>query len=326
LAARDFSSHVSVVPAVTQAPLPLSNTSIAQVAAKLLPSTVQVIADLPGPKAATGSGFVFDTAGHVITNNHVVADAAASGKIRVIDYQGNSHKATIVGRSQVYDVAVLEVAGISSLPPVTLGASRSMQVGDSVVAIGSPLGLSSTVTSGIISALDRPVSAGPAKTASFFSAVQTDAAINPGNSGGPLVNLQGEVIGVNSAIATVSRTATEAGSIGVGFAIPIEQVKRTADQIVKNGHALYPVIGASVDVGARGNGAYVEDVPSGTPSDQAGIKKGDVVVAFDGIAVHNGVELIVLIRLYQPGDSVTLSVRRDGTVRKIQLTLGGKEG
>ncbi len=206
LAARGGSSTTVPSVSATPAPLPSGNNDIAQVAAKLLPSTVQVIADIPGPKAATGSGFVFDSDGHVITNNHVVADAADGGKISVIDYRGVSHKATIVGRSEVYDVAVLEVSGIASLPPAALGSSQALQVGQPVVAIGSPLGLSSTVTSGIVSALGRPVTAGPAKSASFFSAVQTDAAINPGNSGGPLVNLQGQVIGVNSAIATVSST------------------------------------------------------------------------------------------------------------------------
>ena len=326
LAGNDASTPVATGTLATQSPLPAGNNDIAQVAAKLLPSTVQIIADIPGPGADTGSGFVFDHRGHVITNNHVVAAAADGGKITVVDYQGKVHKATIVGRSQVYDVAVLQVKGIASLPPAALGSTTSLRVGDPVVAIGSPLGLSSTVTSGIVSALDRPVTAGSQKTASFFSAVQTDAAINPGNSGGPLVNMQGEVIGVNSAIATVSRTATEAGNIGVGFAIPVEQVKRTAQQILSSGQAEYPVIGASIDVGSRGNGAYVEEVPAGTPAAKAGIEKGDVIVAIDGTPVRDGVTLIVLIRKHLPGDTVTLSVRRDGTVRKYQLVLDGKTG
>ena len=216
-------------------PLDADNGSVAAVADKLLPSTVQIQAnggaDGTTQGGATGSGFVLDDKGHVITNNHVVADATGDGELKVVDQNGKKHDAKIVGRSPVYDIAVLEVDrldGAAARP--RSGSSRPMRVGDTVVAIGSPLGLSSTVTSGIISATDRPVTTGDDQDqSSYINAVQTDAAINPGNSGGPLVNLRGQVVGVNSAIATIGGSiGGESGNIGVGFAIPIEQVRVTA--------------------------------------------------------------------------------------------------
>jgi putative serine protease PepD len=313
------------------APLDADNGSIAAVAAKLLPSTVQVLTDggadgsLGG--GATGSGFVVDEAGHVITNNHVVADVAGGGRIEVVDYKGHSHAASIVGRSPVYDIAVLDVDDTHGMRPAALGSSQSMRVGETVVAIGSPLGLDSTVTSGIVSALDRPVTTGDSNSSSYINAVQTDAAINPGNSGGPLVNLRGQVVGVNSAIATLgSAFGGESGNIGVGFAIPMEQVKVTAAQILRTGQAKYPVIGAKVDTGGRNDGAEVVGVPSGTPADRAGLRAGDVVVAVDGKTVTDGISLIVAIRTHRPGETVTLTVRRDGEVKRLRITLDAKVG
>jgi putative serine protease PepD len=308
------------------APLQPENGSVAAVAAQLLPSTVQIIART-GDSGATGSGFAIDDSGHVITNNHVVADAAEDGRIQVIDHQGRTHAAEIVGRSPVYDIAVLDVDGGEVLRPAALGSSRSMNVGETVVAIGSPLGLDSTVTSGIISALDRPVTTGGADEASYINAVQTDAAINPGNSGGPLVNLRGEVVGVNSAIATMgSAFGGEAGSIGVGFAIPMEQVRITATQILRTGEAKYPVIGANVNTGGRSDGAQVVSVPDGTPADQAGLRKGDLVVAVDDVTVTDGIGLIVAIRTHQPGETVDLSVLRGGRELTVHVRLDGKTG
>ena len=313
-------------------PLEADNGSIAAVAARLLPSTVQVLAgggsDGESGGGATGSGFVLDRKGHVITNNHVVADATGAGEITVVDHAGKEHDATIVGRSPVYDIAVLEVEGTSDLKPAALGSSRSMRVGESVVAIGSPLGLSSTVTSGIVSALDRPVTTGTtADDSSYINAVQTDAAINPGNSGGPLVNMRGQVVGVNSAIATTGGIlGGEAGNIGVGFAIPMEQVRVTAGQILATGEARYPVIGASVETGTQGNGAEVVGVPVGTPADRAGLEKGDVVVAVDDKPVTDGIGLIVAIRSHQPGETITLTVRRDGAEKRVEITLDAKVG
>jgi putative serine protease PepD len=312
-------------------PLDPSNGSIAAVAAKLLPSTVQVQAkggaDGQQGGGATGSGFVIDDKDHVITNNHVVADATGPGELKVVDQHGNKHAAKIIGRSPVYDIAVLQVAKGHGLKPAAIGSSRAMHVGDTVVAIGSPLGLSSTVTSGIISAVDRPVTTGNQNQSSYINAVQTDAAINPGNSGGPLVNMRGQVVGVNSAIATTGGSiGGESGNIGVGFAIPIEQVRITASQILATGEARYPVIGANVNTGQDNNGAQVVSVPSGTPAAAAGLEKGDVVTRVNGQPVTDGIGLIVAIRSHQPGETVTLTVNRSGQKKQVRIKLDSKVG
>jgi putative serine protease PepD len=313
------------------APLDTRNGSVAAVAAKLLPSTVQIQAnggsDGTTQGGATGSGFVLDDKDHVITNNHVVADATGDGELKVVDQNGKKHDARIIGRSPVYDIAVLEVTDPNTLRPAAIGSSRSMRVGDTVVAIGSPLGLSSTVTSGIVSATDRPVTTGDQDESSYINAVQTDAAINPGNSGGPLVNLRGQVVGVNSAIATTGGSiGGESGNIGVGFAIPMEQVRITASQILATGKARYPVIGANVNTGAQSEGAEVVDVPSGTPAAAAGLQKGDVVTSVDGKQITDGISLIVAIRSHQPGETVTLEVQRSGKDKRVEVTLDGKVG
>ena len=313
------------------APLPADNGSVAAVAARLLPSTVQVQAnggaDGQSGGGGTGSGFVIDSQGHVITNNHVVADATGQGDLKVVDQAGRSYAATIVGRSPVYDIAVLEVPAAKKITPASLGSSQNMRVGEGVVAIGSPLGLSSTVTSGIVSAIDRPVTTGSAKDSSFINAVQTDAAINPGNSGGPLVNMRGQVIGVNSAIATLGGSlGGQSGSIGVGFAIPMEQVKVTATQILATGRARYPIIGASVNTGSSTQGAQVVAVSSGSPAADSGIRKGDVVVGIDQQQVTDGIGLIVAIRSHQPGETVTLRIKRAGQERNVRVRLDAKVG
>jgi putative serine protease PepD len=329
-------SGVGSIPAISSddgaaQPLPARNGSVAAVAQRLLPSTVQVLAkggaDGTSGGGATGSGFVLDNEGHVITNNHVVADATGVGELTVVDQHGTVHQAKIVGRSPVYDIAVLSVAKGTGLRPASLGSSRSMRVGETVVAIGSPLGLSSTVTSGIVSALDRPVTTGSDTQSSYIDAVQTDAAINPGNSGGPLVNMRGQVVGVNSAIATTGSTfGGESGSIGVGFAIPMEQVRVTAAQILATGEARYPVIGANVNTGARHRGAEVVGVPSGTPAAAAGLRKGDLVVEVNGKQVTDGISLIVAIRTHQPGETITLTVVRDGRRQTVHIKLDSKVG
>ncbi len=271
------------------APLKADNGSVSAVAAKLLPSTVQI-------QAKGGA-------------------------------DGTKHAAKIIGRSPVYDIAVLDVSGASGLRPAAIGSSARLRVGDTVVAIGSPLGLSSTVTSGIVSATDRPVTTGNNTQSSYINALQTDAAINPGNSGGPLVNMRGQVIGVNSAIATTGGAiGGESGNIGVGFAIPMEQVRVTATQILATGKARYPVIGASVNTGAAADGAEVSAVPSGTPASHAGLKKGDVVTGVDGKQVTDGIGLIVAIRSHQPGEVIDLRVRRSGHTQDVKVRLDSKVG
>ena len=315
---------------VSQAPIKPGEASVVAVADALLPSTVQIQAEYDGKEnGATGSGFVLDTRGHIVTNNHVVADAAKDGgPIWVVDTEGRRSKATIVGRSPVYDLAVISAPDAKGLKPASLGAAKALRVGEQVVAIGSPLGLSSTVTAGIVSALDRPVTTGDsADDTSYINAVQTDAAINPGNSGGPLVNLLGQVVGVNSAIATTGGIQDEAGSIGVGFAIPIEQVKTTAAQILANGEARYPIIGAKVQTGDdTGDGAEISAVDKGTPAAKAGLEKGDIIKAVDGQRVTDGIGLIVAIRTHQPGETVTFTVSHAGKEKDVQITLGGQVG
>ncbi|MFT4263849.1 MAG: trypsin-like peptidase domain-containing protein [Nocardioides sp.] len=316
---------------ISQAPIDPEDANVVNVAQTLLPSTVQIVAEYQGQDdGATGSGFVFDTAGHVITNNHVVADAAADdGPVFVVDTDGRKMKATIVGRSTVYDLAVLDVPDAKDITPASLGASNALRVGESVVAIGSPLGLSSTVTSGIVSALNRPVTTGESENdVSYINAVQTDAAINPGNSGGPLVNLLGQVVGVNSAIATAGGTAGEAGNIGVGFAIPIEQVKVTAQQLLATGRATYPVIGAKVQTGGDdpgGDGAEIVSVDAGTPAAKAGLAKGDIVTKVGDTHVTDGISLIVAIRTHQAGDTIELTVNSAGRTKTVEITLGGQD-
>ncbi|WP_121254936.1 S1C family serine protease [Nocardioides ferulae] len=322
---------LGAVDTVSAPPIKAEDGSVAAVAAELLPSTVQIAAAYDGEAGgATGSGFVLDKQGHVITNSHVVEQAdKEDGPIEIVDDQGNRYPATVVGRSAVYDLAVLYAEDATGLKPAALGSSTALQVGEGVVAIGSPLGLSSTVTSGIVSALHRPVTTGDAgDDSSYINAVQTDAAINPGNSGGPLVNLRGQVVGVNSAIATTGGGfGSEAGSIGVGFAIPVEQVRITADQILRTGEASYPVIGAKVNVGREdGEGAEIDQVMPDTPAEESGLLKGDLVVALDGERITDGIALIVAIRTHQPGETIEFTIRRDGEERTIEVTLGSQTG
>jgi putative serine protease PepD len=329
----DTGGGLETVRTKQSAPLPADNGSVSAVAEVLLPSTVQILAGVGNTSGgATGSGFVFDEEGHVVTNNHVVATAARDDdEILVIDHSGERHEASVVGRSTVYDLAVLKIDNAASLEPAALGQSQVLRVGDVVIAFGAPLGLSQTVTSGIVSALDRPVttSGDEADDMSYINAVQTDAAINPGNSGGPLVNLAGEVVGVNSAIATTGGGLGESGNIGVGFAIPIEQVRTTVDQILRTGEAQYPIIGAKVRTGgeaATAAGAEILGVAKDSPAERAGIEEKDVVVAVDGKAVTDGIALIVAIRTHKPGDTIELLIERDGREQTVEVELDGEVG
>lgn len=304
-------------------------TDVAEIAALALPSTVAIEVVLPDGTGSSGSGFVLREDGYLLTNAHVVSYASQEGSsIYVIFADGEQFPAQIVGTTSDYDLAVLHVDR-DDLTPLVLGDSDALRVGQGVVAVGAPLGLQGTVTAGIISALDRPVSGGEDVTdISYMNAIQTDAAINPGNSGGPLLDANGEVIGVNSAIAQATGIAT--GSIGLGFAIPSNQARRTAEELIANGVATYPVIGVLLDSSYLGVGVMVAqdtigDTPPLTPggaAEAAGIEPGDIIVAIDGRPVTAPEELIVAIRAHAPGDVVTLTVREPGGDRDVDVRLG----
>ncbi|MFJ1698330.1 trypsin-like peptidase domain-containing protein [Streptomyces sp. NPDC088252] len=315
--------------------------SVAGIAASALPSVVTLHVSGTA-ESGTGTGFVLDNRGHILTNNHVVAPAGSSGEITVTFSGGETARAEVVGKDSGYDLAVVKVTGVSGLKPLPLGNSDNVQVGDPVVAIGAPFDLSNTVTSGIISAKDRPITAGGEKgdgsDISYVDALQTDAPINPGNSGGPLVDTDAQVIGINSAIrAADNGSSTEggqAGSIGLGFAIPINQGKRVAEELINTGKATHPVIGVTLDMKYTGDGAKVgvkgaagkSAVAADGPGARAGIKPGDVITAVDGRRVHSGEELIVKIRAHRPGDRLDLTLTRGGKDLSISLTLGSATG
>ena len=303
--------------AVPQAPA-AEPGSVAEIAARVQPAVVQLnVTNDQGE--GTGTGFIISEDGYIVTNNHV---AGGGGTIDVVLKDGTKLPGTLVGANADYDIAVVKV-NQTGLPTVPLGTSSNLNVGDSVIAVGSPLGLQGTVTTGIISALDRPVTAGEAGgDTSFIDAIQTDAAINPGNSGGPLLNSSGEVIGVNSAIASMGASAGgQAGSIGLGFAIPIDTAKRVATEIIKTGSASTPVIGVALDPAYTGEGARVGEVTPGGAAEAAGLQVGDVITAVDGVKVADSTELIVKVRSKAPGDSLTLTVERNGQTAEIPVVL-----
>ncbi|WP_043270681.1 trypsin-like peptidase domain-containing protein, partial [Streptomyces sp. CT34] len=317
-----------------------SPESVAGIARAALPGVVTLHVR-GNAEQGTGTGFVLDRQGHILTNNHVVAPAGSRGEISVTFSGGQTAKARVIGKDGGYDLAVVQVDGVTGLHPLTLGDSDAAQVGDPVVAIGAPYDLANTVTSGIISAKQRPITAGGQKgdgsDVSYVDALQTDAPINPGNSGGPLVDGKARVIGINSAIrAADSGTGGldgdggQGGSIGLGFAIPINQGKRVAEELINTGRATHPVIGVTLEMEYAGDGARVSDrtkdgkppVVPGGPGAKAGIKVGDVITQVDGVPIHSGQELIVKIRSHRPGDMLTLTLQRDGGERSVRLTLG----
>ena len=300
--------------------------SVADLAQRVIPSVVSIEASSKNG-GSTGTGFVIESNGYILTNNHVIEEAATnSGSIDVRLNNGQKFMAKIIGRDSAYDLAVIKIA-TTGLIALQLGDSEKVAVGDSVIAIGSPLGLSGTVTLGIISAKDRAVTAGEAGSDnSFINALQTDAAINPGNSGGPLIDSTGAVIGVNSAIATLgSSFGSQSGSIGLGFAIPINQARKTADQLIKNGKATYPVLGVSIDMKFEGDGARIaandKAILPGGPAANAGLKAGDLITKFDGRTINTAEELIVAIRAKSVGDKVQLTYIRNGVTATTTVTL-----
>ncbi len=295
--------------------------SVAALAAKLTPSVVNL--DVTGDQgSATGSGFIIRSDGYILTNHHVVAGVGNPTSIDVVFANGSKAKGTVVGSNSAYDLAVVKVEQ-TGLPAVTFGNSNGVVVGDPVIAIGSPLGLQGTVTSGIVSALNRPVTAGDSgggAALSYFNAIQTDAAINPGNSGGPLIDQRGAVIGVNSAIASLgSGFGGQSGSIGLGFAIPGNQAKRIAEEIIKTGKSQVPVMGVSIDTQFTGQGARIADVKAGQGAARAGLKAGDIIIAVDGASVADPTQLIVDIRSHRPGDVIRLTLKSG---RSVRVTLG----
>ena len=290
--------------------------SLAGVAKRVLPSVVTVRVS-----GAIGSGFVATADGYVITNDHVVEGATGSASVSFSD--GSTASATIVGHDAESDIAVIKV-GKSGLPPVAFGNSDAIAVGDPVLAFGSPLALANTVTSGIVSALDRTIQAGdPGGQVRYYAAIQTDAAVNQGNSGGPLVDAAGRVVGVNSVIRSVGGNETEAGNIGLAFAIPINQAKRVAQEIIATGKARRTVIGATVGGGSRtpGGGAKLSAVEASGPAAAAGLKSGDVVTKIDGKVLEDGTDLIALVRKYAPGSRVTVEYRRGAKAQTAAVTL-----
>ncbi|MEV6571641.1 trypsin-like peptidase domain-containing protein [Streptomyces sp. NPDC051577] len=314
--------------------------SVAGIAASALPGVVTLHVS-GGGGSGTGTGFVLDPQGHILTNNHVVADAK---DITVTFSSGESVPAELVGRDGGYDLAVVKVNGVRGLRPLALGNSENVKVGDPVVAIGAPFDLSNTVTAGIISATGRPITAGGDKgdgsDISYVDALQTDAPINPGNSGGPLLDARARVIGINSAIRGADKGGDadeedrQSGSIGLGFAIPVNQGKRVAEELISTGHATHPVIGVTLDMQYKGDGARVgakgadgkPPVVADGPGARAGIRAGDVITKVDGQRVHGGDELIIKIRAHRPGDSLNLTVLRDGRERTLDVVLGSADG
>jgi putative serine protease PepD len=307
--------------------------SYTAIAAKVLPSVVSI--EVRDPNGGdTGSGFVIRSDGYILTNNHVIASAVDDGATIAVTFNdGSQASGHVVGADPASDLAVVKV-NKSGLQPASLGSSASVKVGDPVLAIGSPLGLSGTVTSGIVSALNRPVRTQQESTnpfgsgstdATVISAIQTDAAINPGNSGGPLVDGAGQVIGITSAIASLGSSGSgQSGNIGVGFAIPIDQARGIADQLIATGHASHPILGVSIaDVTTQAGDSQVllRSVTAGGPAGKAGMRAGDVIVAIDGTNVTTSDALIAAVRSHKPGDRVSITYVRGGSRHTVTVTL-----
>ena len=291
----------------------------------LVTPTVVSISVTSAEGSGTGSGSIYKSnasTSYIITNNHVIESAVTTGTIKVEFTNGDQVNATIVGRDPMYDLAVLSIK-TGNLPTIAVGDSSKVSVGDPVLAIGSPLGLASTVTSGIISALNRPVTTGDVGSQSYVNAIQTDAAINPGNSGGALVDAQGRIIGVNSAIATLSSGGTS-GSIGLGFSIPINEAKRVIEEIIATGKSTRPVLGVFFDTEFTGIGARILRLSPGEGAEKAGIPAGSVVRSIDGVKIPDEVAAIVKIRSYAPGTTITVVVDlpNSGGSKSFKVTLG----
>jgi putative serine protease PepD len=295
-------------------------SSVEEVAEQLAPSVVSIGIDGPSGRGG-GSGVIISSDGQILTNNHV-AEASQGGRLTVTFHDGRTVEAEVLGLDPLTDLAVIQAADASDLQPADLGNSDDLRVGEQVIAFGSPLGLDGTVTSGIVSALNRPVTAGGGQggNTTTFDAIQTDAPINPGNSGGPLVNMAGQVVGINSAIA---QTFGSEGSIGLGFSIPINQARYIADQLIDSGSAQHARIGIGVnDAPADTPGALVANIEPGSAAERAGLEEGDVITHIDDRLITDAESLVAAARSRQPGETVTLTYVRDGETGTVELTLG----
>lgn len=304
-------------------------SSVADVARAIMPSVVSIQVRTP-MGGGEGSGVILSADGLILTNNHVVAQADQSSRITVKFSDGRTTTAIVKGTDPTTDLAVIQAQDVSDLTPAALGDSDKLQVGDPVLAIGSPLGLAGSVTSGIVSALDRtltettdsqpfPWGRRQSQRTTIGGMIQTDAAINPGNSGGALVNGAGQVVGINTAIAT---SGASSGNIGLGFAIPINTAKQVADQLIKNGRATHAFLGVSVADAVGGtSGAVVASITVGSPADKAGLKEGDLITKINDKVVDSAEALVGTIRSSRPGDKVTIEYLRDGKSSTVTITL-----
>ena len=306
--------------------------TVAGAAAKIQPSVVTISVS-GSQESGTGTGVIIRSDGYILTNNHVVSVAGSGGSIKVLTDDGRQATAKIVGTDEPDDLAVIKVDGLSNLTAATFAKSSNLVVGQAVVAVGAPLGLSNTVTSGIVSNTARPVRAGD-NDQSVFNAVQTDAAINPGNSGGPLVDLNGNVVGINAAIATANSgglqipgQSQQSGSIGIGFAIPSDEASRIANELISTGKATHAVIGVQVNASSNGQaanatlGATLSSVQSGTPAAKAGLRAGDVITAVGQQRIEDADGLIAAVRSHAPNDKVKITYTRDGKTNTVEVTL-----
>jgi putative serine protease PepD len=311
---------------------------LSQAAAAVLPSVVSISFE-SSQGAGSGSGIVISSDGQILTNNHVVAAVAEGGDLTVTFSDGSTADAEIVGRDPATDLAVIEAQDVSGLTPATLGSSDELHVGDTVLAIGSPLGLDGSVSAGIVSALNRSITlqgessgqqspfggaprSSPGDTA-VISAIQTDAAINPGNSGGALINADGEVVGINTAIASLAQgTTSEGGNIGVGFAIPIDTARDIAEQLIDGGSVSHAFLGVSIADGEDGAGALVQAVEEGQPAAAAGLQQGDLITRLGDTDISDAAGLTAAVRSLSPGDTVPVTFTRDGSEQTVDVTLG----
>ena len=326
------SSAAHSIPVVNTGDAPAADGSVEQVAAEVLPSVVKinVAGEVEGqPASGSGSGIILSEDGEILTNDHVVELAGDGGRISVSFENGDQAAARVIGTDPLTDTAVIKAEGVSGLEKATIGKSSNLDIGQDVVAVGSPFGLDSTVTSGIVSALDRPVSVGTDAEgqSTTYPAIQTDAAINPGNSGGPLVDMDGDVVGINSSIRTSGDSAGQGGSIGLGFAIPIDEVLPVIEQMIAGETPTHARLGITVsDVEQQAGelpleGAQVQEVSNGSTADDAGLEQGDVITQLDSTHITSADSLVATIRSYRPGDQVTVTYRRGDSEEHTTLVL-----